>query len=106
MDRSKAQRVAERWGKGVLRPGVILEFDDPDLGAVSVADILADPERFDGETLSDPVEGVSYGRNCAIIQVRDGMPSIFSFAHGRARYVLRRDFESGPYGHALQQWRH
>jgi hypothetical protein len=79
MDRSKAQRVAEQWGKGVLRPGVILEFDDPDLGAVSVADILADPERFDGETLSDPVEGVSYGRNCAIIQVRDGMPSIFRF---------------------------
>jgi hypothetical protein len=94
MDASKAQRVAEQWSKGVLRPGVILEFDDPDLGAVSVADILADPERFDGETLSDPVEGVPYGRNCAIVQVRDGKPSIFSFAHGRARYALRHDFES------------
>jgi hypothetical protein len=84
--------MAEQWGKSILRPGVILEFDD--LGAIPVADILADPGRFDGETLADPIEGVGYGRNCAIVQVRDGIPSIFSFAHGGAIYKLRHDFES------------
>ena len=68
-----------------------LEFDDPDLCGTTVADILADPARFDGETIADPVEGVAYGRNCAIVQIRDGIPSIFSFAHGGARYELRHD---------------
>ena len=92
MDPDKARTMAEQWGKSILRPGVILEFDD--LGAIPVADILADPGRFDGETLADPIEGIGYGRNCAIVQVRDGIPSIFSFAHGGAIYKLRHDFES------------
>jgi hypothetical protein len=91
MDADKARHMATQWGMGVLLPGVTLEFDDPDLCGTTVADILADPARFDGETLADPVEGVAYGRNCAIVQIRDGIPSIFSFAHGGARYELRHD---------------
>jgi hypothetical protein len=94
MDRSKAQRVAEQWGKGVLRPGVIVEFDDPELGAVSVAAILADPDRYDGETLADPIEGVGYGRNCGIVQCHSDGVHIFSFAHGGAFYKLRHDYAS------------
>jgi hypothetical protein len=84
--------MAEQWGKGILRPGAILELVE--LGAIPVADIVADPGRFEGETLADPIEGIGYGRNCAIVQVRDGIPSIFSFAHGGAFYKLRHDFES------------
>jgi putative DNA primase/helicase len=91
MDADKARHMAQQWGVGVLLPGAILEFDDPDLGAVSVDAILADPHRYDGETLADPVEGIAYGRNCAIVQVRGGIPSIYSFAHGSARYELRHD---------------
>jgi Protein of unknown function (DUF3631) len=91
MDADKARHMAVQWGMRVLLPGAILEFDDPDLGAVSVDAILADPDRYDGETLADPVEGIAYGRNCAIVQVRDGFPGIFSFAHGGARYELRHD---------------
>jgi hypothetical protein len=75
MDPDKARLMAEQWGDSVLRPGVILEFDDRDLGAIDVAALLADPARFDGETLADPIEGVAYGRNCAIVQLRDAVPS-------------------------------
>jgi hypothetical protein len=78
VDRSKAQRVAEQWGKGVLRPGVVVEFDDPELGAVSVAAILADPDRYDAETLADPIEGIGYGRNCGIVQCYADGVHIFS----------------------------
>jgi putative DNA primase/helicase len=96
MGEAAARLMAEQWGDSILRPGVILEFDDRDLGAIDVAAILADPGRFDGETLADPIEGVAYGRNCAIVQMRDGTPSIFSFAHGGARYELRPEDEAPP----------
>jgi hypothetical protein len=94
VDRSKAKRVTEQWGKGVLRPSVIVEFDDPELGAVSVAAILADPDRYDGERLADPIEGVGYGRNCGIVQCHADGAHIFSFAHGGAFYKLRHDYAS------------
>ena len=43
-----------------MRPGAILEFDE--LGAIPVADVVADPGRFEGETLADPIERI--GQNC------------------------------------------
>ena len=94
MDRDKARTMAERWGEGVLRPGAMLVFDDRDLGEVDVAAILADPDRFDGATLADPIEGVGYGRNCAIVQIRSDEVQIYSFAHGGAIYKLQHDFAS------------
>jgi hypothetical protein len=98
ISRSAAQRAVEQWCNGTLRPDVIVEFDDPGLGAVPVADILADPARFDGETLADPIEGVAYGRNCAVVQVRTGGHDdgvyIYSFAHGGCNYRLRHDYAS------------
>jgi hypothetical protein len=42
----------------------VLPFDDEELAGVTVADVLADPARFEGATLADPLEGVSYGQ-CA-----------------------------------------
>jgi hypothetical protein len=65
---------------GDHKPSVVLEFDD--LGEVDVGAVLSEPERYVGETLADPIEGVAYGRNCGIVQERDGAISIFSFAHG------------------------
>jgi hypothetical protein len=85
-----ARSTAEAWSKGVLRPGAVLDFDDSEIGRKTVAAVLADPARFDGETLADPIEGVGYGRNCAIVQGS----SIFSFAHGGARYQLAHDAAS------------
>ena len=90
-----ARRIAERHAEGVLLPGVALPFDDPDLAGATVAQVLADPQRYAGETLADPLEGVSYGRCCAKILLRpDGSPWINSFAHGRTVYELRHDAAS------------
>ena len=88
----EAKKIIERQCEGVLHPDVVLPFDDPDLAGCTVRDVLADPERFDGATLADPLEGVSYGRCVAKIMRRaDGMPWIHSFAHGRMIYHLTRD---------------
>ena len=70
----------------------MLPFDDPELAGCTVADVLADPERYEGETLADPLEGVDYGRCSAMIMRRDdGTPWIHSFAHGRTVYELKYD---------------
>jgi hypothetical protein len=58
----------------------------------TVADVLADPGNFEGETLADPLEGVDYGRCKAKVMRRaDGTPWIHSFAHGRTVYDLKLD---------------
>jgi hypothetical protein len=73
-------------------PDVVLPFDDPELSATTVADVLADPARFEGCTLADPLEGVPYGVCKAIVMRRpDGVPWVHSFAHGRSIYQMRYD---------------
>jgi len=62
------------------------------LAGKTVADVLADPGSFEGETLADPLEGTEYGRCKARIMRRaDGTPWINSFAHGRTVYELKLD---------------
>ena len=83
----------------MLRPDIELPFDDPELAGCTVGDVLADPERFEGETLADPLEGVAYGRCVAKIMRRaDGTPWIHSFAHGRTIYELKHDATSRAQG--------
>ena len=92
ISRQHAMRIAERQCRGILLPHVTLPFDDPELAGISVADVLADPARFEGATLADPLEGVEYGRCKARIMRRaDGSPWIHSFAHGRTVYELKFD---------------
>lgn len=87
-----ARRTVERQCDGVLLPNVELAFDDEDLAACAVADVLADPDRFVGATLADPLEGIAYGRGKAKIMRRaDGSLWIHSYAHGRAIYELKHD---------------
>ena len=87
--------LVTRWCEGVLRPDVELPFDDEALAGCTVGDVLANPERFEGETLADPLEGASYGRCCAKVMRRaDGVPWIHSFAHGRTTYKLQHDVVS------------
>ena len=79
----------------MLRPDVVLPFDDPELADRTVGDVLANPESYEGETLADPLEGVAYGRCVAKIMRRvDGAPWIHSFAHGRTTYALKHDATS------------
>src|SRR5262249_55669383 len=80
------------WCNGILLPDVVLAFDDDEFAGATVKDILADPARFEGATLADPLEGVEYGRCKAKIMLRaDGTPWIHSFAHGRSVYELKLD---------------
>ena len=54
-------KVIARQCRGVLLPDVALPFDDVELAGTTVADVLADPVRFEGATLADPFEGIEYG---------------------------------------------
>jgi hypothetical protein len=95
MDLHRACRIIERQCDGVLLPDVVLSFDDKDLEGKTVADVLADPARFEGETLADPLEGVEYGRCKARIMRRaDGTPWINSFAHGHTVFELKFDYRA------------
>jgi hypothetical protein len=77
----------------VLLPHVVLEFDH--LGEVTVADVLADPDKYVGQTLADPLEGTDYGPGKAkIMQRADGTLWIHSFAHGESFYTLKHDARS------------
>ena len=90
-----ARQVIIRQCEGVLRPDIVLPFDEPELAGCTVGDVLANPERFESETLADPLEGVAYGRCVAkIMRQADGTPWIHSFAHGRTIYVLKHDATS------------
>jgi hypothetical protein len=92
MSEKAARQVIVRQCEGVLRPDIVLPFDDPELASCTVGDVLTDPERFEGETLADPLEGVAYGRCVAkIMRQADGTPWIHSFAHGRTIYELKHD---------------
>jgi hypothetical protein len=95
IDIRQARRVIERQCAGVLLPDLALPFDDPEFAGVTVAAVLADPARFEGATLADPLEGQDYGRCKARIMRRaDGTPWINSFAHGRTVYELKFDYRS------------
>ena len=102
MSEHAARQVIIRQCEGVLRPDNVLPFDDPALAGCTVGDVLADPERFEGETLADPLEGVDYGPCKARIMRRaNGVPWIHSFAHGRTIYELR--FDAAAVRKAMQQ---
>jgi hypothetical protein len=95
MAEKAARQVIERQCEGVLRPDIVLPFDDPELNGTTVGDVLADPGRFEDETLADPLEGIDYGLCKAKIMRRaDGTPWIHSFAHGRTIYALKHDANS------------
>jgi hypothetical protein len=95
MSRASAMEIAAKQCNGILLPIVELPFDDPELAGNTVADVLNDPVRFEGETLADPLEGIAYGKCKAKVMLRpDGTPWINSFAHGRTIYELKLDAEA------------
>jgi hypothetical protein len=88
-EQAAAQGIA-RQCDGVLLPDLALPWDDEDFAGCTVGDVLADPVRFEGATLADPLEGVEYGMCKARVMRRsDGTPWIHSFAHGRTVYRLK-----------------
>jgi hypothetical protein len=90
MSPEHARNVIESQCRGVLLPELALPFDDPELAGATVAAVLANPARFEGETLADPIEGPAYGHCKAKVMLRaDGTPWINSYAHGGATYILQ-----------------
>ncbi len=55
MSEKAARQVIVRQCEGVLRPDIVLPFDDPELAGRTVGDVLANPEFYEGETLADPL---------------------------------------------------
>jgi hypothetical protein len=94
MTRERAQRIIERQvDRGILLPSIVLPFDDDDLYGCTVADVLANPSRFEEATLADPIEGPAYGLGKAkVLRRPDGTLWINSFAHGGKAYELKFDF--------------
>ena len=69
---------------------VVLPFDEAGLEGCTVGDVLADPDRFVGATMADPLEGPEYGRCKAKVMRRAGGEVwINSFAHGHTVYELK-----------------
>jgi len=88
-----ALRLVRARHRGVLYADVELEFDR--LGIMTVGAVLANADRYVGETLADPMEGIEYGRcKAKVMRGNDGALFIHSFAHGRAVYSLRHDLRS------------
>ena len=91
-DRDRLRRELTRAydENSLLSPDFELEFDDPAIGVVTVAEVLSDRARFIGQTLADPLEGPTYGR-CKALVMEDrfnGGLFIKSFAHGGMGYRL------------------
>jgi hypothetical protein len=87
-----AANVVARQCLGILLPDVELLFDDTKLAGSTVGDVLAEPSRFVGATLADPLEGPEYGPcKAKVMQRPDGTIWINSFAHGRTTYELKMD---------------
>ncbi len=63
------------------------------IGTKTVAEVGAlNPERYVGETLADPLEGVAYGRcKAKVMAGKEGGYIIHSFAHGGMVYRLSYD---------------
>lgn len=91
---AEARALVNHRLAGDLCGSDILEFDA--LGRVAVAEVLADPAKFDGATLADPLEGIEYGRGKAKLFVNPGTgrTAVHSFAHGDATYQLWHDARS------------
>jgi hypothetical protein len=64
-----ARRLVKARHHGVLYSDVELQFDH--LGIVTVGAVMTDPDRYVGETLADPMEGVEYGRCKAMVMRGD-----------------------------------
>ena len=86
-----ARAQVDRWlDHHELSGDFPLPFDDSKLAGMTVAEVLANPNKYVGRTLADPFEGPAYGRGKAIVYQREnGSLFINSFAHGGARYELK-----------------
>ncbi|RTL89374.1 MAG: AAA family ATPase [Hyphomicrobiales bacterium] len=89
VSRKEAQRRAEQRDENELPSDMVLEFDDKELGSVTVAEVYAEPKKYIGKTLADPWEP-EYGRCKARIDRNENTRRLYatSYAHGFTSYDL------------------
>jgi len=92
-DIQECRRVVEERHRGTLLPDLALDWDDPGFDGCTVGSVLADPARFVGATLADPIDGAEYGQGKARVMLGwNDRPIIHSLAHGQSRvYRLMYD---------------
>ena len=73
----------------ILSSHIILHFDEAELGACSVGDVLNDPKKFVNRSLADPFD-VGRGKAKIFLHYRTGLPFVHSLAHGTStNYILQ-----------------
>ncbi len=85
---AQAVAVAEKAAAGMkLEDDFILCFQK--FGEVAVADVVADLQKYDGQSLHDPLEWDYKSPYCAIFYANDGEPPVVSSrAHGGQTFVM------------------
>lgn len=88
---SRARQVIESRLEGDLVGSDVLLFADH--GLLKVSDVLANPAKYNEENLHDPVEPDYGGPSTAIFYANeaDGVPVVFSHAHGGRNFFLKHD---------------
>jgi P4 family phage/plasmid primase-like protien len=105
----QARRIVELRLGGTLVGSDVLNFDD--FGEVTVASVLADPEKYADATLADPVDGAEAGKAILYMNKESGCPLVFSQKHSGGLFFLKHDFasvsarlEKMDKGQALDEW--
>lgn len=84
----RARQIVAEQQRGVLTPDTVLQFVSSAIGRKTVAEILADPASYIGQSLYDPVNGAG-DRARLFRRDKDGTICVHSFHHGGAVYELR-----------------
>lgn len=111
MGEARARSTVESRLGGTLVGDDVLHFAEH--GPATVAEVLADPARFDGASLHDPVEP-DYGSSSTAMffaNESNGEPVVHSHAHGGRNFILRHDegsliarFMAIPVGDLNEVW--
>lgn len=90
----RARNTVEARMGGTLVGEDLLQFGEQ--GSVTVATVLADPASFDECSLHDPLEPDYGGATTAMFfsNEENGVPVVFSHAHGGRTFLLRHDEQS------------
>ncbi len=88
LSKAEALDIVRRRANGELDLNDVLNFDT--LGQVSVQEVLADPEKYDEESLSDPLEPEEGSNKAKFFANLDKgyPPKIHSFLHGGQTYTF------------------
>ena len=90
---TEAEAVVTRAFEHRLLEGpwrITVEAQSGELVELSVAEILASPEKYDGKLTLDPLEPSYDGmRLVGKLFLRNGKPNLYSFAHGGCNYRLQ-----------------